>query len=270
MNETTDMTVVNKETGEIMEQKTPTETLIVARDAARALEELISQNDRPPVMFNGKRHLEFPHWQTLGKFYKCTVATYGAEYIEIAGVAGFKAKADVIDEMTGTKIGSAEAYCMRDERNWKDKPLFQLASMAQTRAGSKALANKFRYVAIVAGYEPTPMEEMSDVQAKPSVQMPKPKPAAVRTPPSDEPPEDHQSAVDAAIEFQAPRSASGAPRITEKQRKLIFAKCQSAKIPEPVLRAHLKSTYGTEHTSDLDYKQLDTLLQWIDRYEAIQ
>ena len=39
-------------------------------------------------------------------------------------------------------------------------PLFQLASMAQTRANSKVLRNVLSWVVVLAGYKPTPAEEM--------------------------------------------------------------------------------------------------------------
>jgi hypothetical protein len=68
---------------------------------------------------------------------------------------------------------------MRDEEKWGTRPKydyqdnvrvkvadepvpwFQLASMAQTRAGSKALRNKEAWIAVLAGYKPTPAEEMT-------------------------------------------------------------------------------------------------------------
>jgi len=41
-------------------------------------------------------------------------------------------------------------------------PWFQLASMAQTRAGAKALRNRLAWVVVLAGYKPTPAEEMTE------------------------------------------------------------------------------------------------------------
>lgn len=43
-------------------------------------------------------------------------------------------------------------------------PLFQLRSMAQTRAGGKAFRNAFAWVVVLAGYKPTPAEELPDAQ----------------------------------------------------------------------------------------------------------
>lgn len=66
-------------------------------------------------------------------------------------------------------------------------PEFQLRSMAQTRAGSKALRNVLAWVAVLAGYKPTPAEEMdgiivdhqSKTQAQPTTYTPR---AATYTP----------------------------------------------------------------------------------------
>lgn len=41
-------------------------------------------------------------------------------------------------------------------------PLFQLRSMAQTRAQAKVLSNVFRYVVVLAGFKATPAEEMTE------------------------------------------------------------------------------------------------------------
>jgi hypothetical protein len=139
--------------------RAPKEVLESAREAAVALKEVIAQRHKK-VVFNGEQYLQFEDWQTVGGFFGSSVATGDAELVEIDGIPGFKAKARVIDS-NGIEVSTAEAYCMKDEYNWKSKPLFQLASMAQTRAGAKALRNKFAWVAVLAGYSPTPAEEMT-------------------------------------------------------------------------------------------------------------
>lgn len=137
----------------------PKEDTLKAKQAADQLKEIVKSNNWITHV-NGKEHLMFEAWQTLGKYYGYTVDTGAVETVEVAGVPGFKATATVIDNKTGFKIGGAEAFCMRDEINWRAKPLFQLASMAQTRAGSKALRQILSFVVALAGYSPTPAEEM--------------------------------------------------------------------------------------------------------------
>jgi hypothetical protein len=135
---------------------------------------------------------------------------------------GFEAVAVVIDMNTMNEIGRAESMCLDEEENWgdvtvyewkdkldangkkiwnanlrkgkggyeaekvaagtKSKPLFQLRSMAQTRAEAKALKGVFSWFVVLAGYKPTPAEELtghedfdrggSGREQKPPVQQP--------------------------------------------------------------------------------------------------
>jgi hypothetical protein len=50
--------------------------------------------------------------------------------------------------------------CLDDEAKWTTSRSFQLRSMAQTRAQAKALRNVLAWVVVMAGYQPTPAEEM--------------------------------------------------------------------------------------------------------------
>ncbi|MCR4433666.1 MAG: hypothetical protein NUV70_06430 [Caldiserica bacterium] len=139
----------------------PEVVLQEAQRAAQALQRVVA-GKKKPVIFKGEQYLEFEDWQTVGKFYGLCARTFEATPVEIFGVKGAKARAEVVDLRTGQVVGGAEAYCMRDEEkeNWAVKPWFQLASMAQTRAGAKALRNVLAWVVVLAGYRPTPAEEL--------------------------------------------------------------------------------------------------------------
>lgn len=127
------------------------------------------------ILFNGKEYAEFPDWQLISNYYGLTIRTHSAVPVDINGTKGFKAQADLVSK-DGIVVGGAEAYCLQDEPNWARKPLFQLASMAQTRASSKAISNRYRWVVAIAGYGTTPAEEMQGVesynQAPPQRQLP--------------------------------------------------------------------------------------------------
>ena len=58
----------------------------------------------------------------------------------------------------GKKMPKKEKVHVGEER----VPLFQLSSMAQTRAGAKVLRNVLSWVAVLAGYKPTPAEELTN------------------------------------------------------------------------------------------------------------
>ena len=137
----------------------PEDALAGATRAAKALKGVLDGKSKKVIM-NGEQYLEFEDWLTVANFYGVGVRTHSAVPVTINGVEGAKAEADVVSLKTGIVIGGAESYCLRDEKNWRDKPWFQLASMAQTRAGAKALRNRLAWVVVLAGLKPTPAEEL--------------------------------------------------------------------------------------------------------------
>ena len=160
------MTNENKENGEIAVVESqavnlvgnPEDRLKQANEAAKALM-IVAK----PVSIQGKPYLTIKDWQTIGSFYGLFAGADEAEPVNVEGVAGFRAKA-IVRKADGTMVSSAMAYCF-DEGIWKGREKFALASMAQTRAASKALRNCVGWVAHLAGYEDTPAEEM-DFQDK--------------------------------------------------------------------------------------------------------
>lgn len=135
----------------------PANQVEFAQKAAKALMVVIDATK--PLIMQGKRYLYFEHWQTIARFFNTTVGIESTTKDQ----NGYIAKAVVYDK-SGVVIGGAEASCMNDEKNWKGKPDFQLRSMAQTRAMSKALRSIYGFVAVLAGVESTPAEEMADVE----------------------------------------------------------------------------------------------------------
>lgn len=144
----------------------PQVQLANAKSAATQLANVIKAKPKK-VIINNEQYLEFEDWQLLGQFFGYSVRTRDATFVEVNDVNGAHAAADLIDTRTGIVVGGAEAYCMQDEANWHNKPWFQLASMAQTRAGAKAFRNKLSLVAAMAGFSVTPAEEMAGEKARP-------------------------------------------------------------------------------------------------------
>lgn len=151
----------------------PTAVLADAKKAATALAQVVAGKKKPVIM-NGEQYLEFEDWQTVGRFYGVTAKVVSTEFMDLSGVQGFQAKAVAI-RADGMEVSAAESMCLNDEPNWKSKPLFQLRSMAQTRACAKALRNVLAWVVVLAGYKPTPAEEMTEANGKPPVQTPQKK-----------------------------------------------------------------------------------------------
>lgn len=203
--------------GELVQWRRPEEVLAEAQQAATALVKVIEMK-KNKVVFNNETYLEFEDWQTVAKFYGCTAKVISTKYVEFGEVHGFEAEAVVLDR-NQSEIGRSESMCLSDEENWgmvpkyewqdvlddqgkkiwdaklrngkggykatkvqvgaTAKPLFQLRSMAQTRASAKALRSIFAWVVVLAGYKPTPAEEMTghefdnEPEPRPQVSMPK-------------------------------------------------------------------------------------------------
>lgn len=131
-----------------------------------------------PMVIQNKKYFSFEHWQTIGKFFRESAGIEWTKRTE----TGYEARA-IVYNSKGEIVGSAEAECNFDEPNWRGKPIFQVRSMAQTRAMAKALRSKYGFVAVLAGVQPTPVEEMVAVtgevksiprpERKPNVQMQK-------------------------------------------------------------------------------------------------
>jgi len=171
-----EMVVVEESTSSINLIKDENAVKTENRQSLAVVNEVL--NNKPnPVMVKGKRHLEFEDWIALGNAFGIDVATGDAEPVEIFEAKGFKAKAKLIRVSDGTIIGGAEAYCLDNEKTWEDRDYFQMASMAQTRAGSKALSNALRgVVSLHKSLSGTPAEEMRNGNFNPNSESPKPKP----------------------------------------------------------------------------------------------
>jgi len=140
----------------------PEEILADAQRAAQALQNVVARK-KNPVVFRGEHYLEFEDWQTLGRFYGFSTKVEWTRPVEFGNARGFEARAIAVDR-NGCEVSAAEAMCLDDEPNWSDRPLFQLRSMAQTRACAKALRNILAWVVVLAGYRPTPAEEMVETR----------------------------------------------------------------------------------------------------------
>ena len=158
----TAMVPADADVGELV--KASSEQLEQATMIAKRLKEFIDKGTIKPHVFgtgpDAKEHLCVEHWQFLGRFNGCSPRTAWTKPLEFAGATGFEARVEVVDDASGLVVGAAEQMCMDDEGNWRNKPMFQLRGMAQTRACARALRQRLGWIAQLAGYEPTPAEEM--------------------------------------------------------------------------------------------------------------
>jgi hypothetical protein len=93
-------------------------------------------------------------WSSRPKYAYVYVLKGGGTSIDDPG------KDKIIWEDNPNKAGGKRPKKERQLIGQEKVPMFQLASMAQTRSGAKALRNILSWVAVLAGYAPTPVEEM--------------------------------------------------------------------------------------------------------------
>lgn len=232
----------------------PHQVLKEAKEAAQALMSVVSQKKKPVIM-NGEQYLEFEDWQTLARFYGLTVKVVRTDLVDYGGVKGFEASAEVI-RSDGAVLSAANAMCLNDEEKWSTRtkyeyvnnvrtkvgevpvPLFQLRSMAQTRACAKALRNVLAWVAVLAGFKPTPAEEMDGVVTQPTT-----KPEV--TPPvakSDKP-------------------ANGQHVISEKQGKRLIAIAIGKGYTVPIVTEYVKANYSFDRLSAITVDKYDEIVK---------
>lgn len=160
----------------------------VAQIFRNSMATIVDEKGQPILyrMFGPSRHITRPGWQLLGAMWRVTagIVEGSVKHVEYGEDDGFEATAEAIYVPTGGRISTAVSMCLTDEDNWNMRPeydwkknpkggadirtkvgeravpLFQLSSMAQTRACSKVLSNLLTFVAAMAGCEITPAEEM--------------------------------------------------------------------------------------------------------------
>lgn len=79
----------------------------------------------------------------------------------------YQASVLLIDILTGKQVGKGFAVCSNKEQGKKYYQEFAICSMAQTRAIGKAARVSLSFLMKLAGYEPTPAEEMDYDTNKP-------------------------------------------------------------------------------------------------------
>lgn len=135
---------------------TPEAVLEQATAQAKVLKDVIRQQKLSTVI-QGREHVSVEGWTTLGSMLGVFPVVEWTR--ELGDDEGWEARV-VATTLSGQVVGAAEAMCSRSESTWRKRESYALRSMAQTRATSKALRLPLGFVMQLAGYSPTPVEEM--------------------------------------------------------------------------------------------------------------
>ena len=144
--------------------------IAVAAGRAQALREVVIKQKLAVNLTTGD-HLRLEAWQIIGAFYGLRGRIVSSAPLADRQTIGYEAHAVVEDAQGGVR-GEADGQCTSDEeltrvsdgsvfRRWENSEQFQLRSMAQTRALSKAYRVALGWVVGLAGYATTPAEEMT-------------------------------------------------------------------------------------------------------------
>jgi len=251
----------------------PAIVLEEAKRAAQALMTVVGQK-KNPVIINKEQYLEFEDWQTVARFYGITVKVVRTALIDWGGVKGFEATAEAIRNVDGMVVSSADAMCLNDEEKWSTRakfeyvdgvrvktgdvpvPLFQLRSMAQTRACAKALRNILAWVVVLAGFKPTPAEEMTGSETphqpangKPPVAMPQEKGQTPDPTPT------------AGIKAKNP--------ISGPQGKRLYAIAMSKGYTVQDLNNYLGENYGIDNSRDIEREWYEDICTVFEKQKVI-
>jgi len=148
---------------EEQEKLTPAELIVLATDQANLLMDIVAKKQLYQVIA-GKKYMTVEGWETIGAFNQTHACTDWVLPVESKGeIVAYEAKVNLIKR--GAVVGSAimscgldEFPCLGKEGQAKHK---SAKSAAQTWATSKAYRMNYSFVAVLAGYEPTPAEEMT-------------------------------------------------------------------------------------------------------------
>ena len=114
-----------------------------------------------------KRHVLVEGWNTLGAMVGISPKEREVKKsIDEHGIIEYEAYIDLVRNDDGKVIGGASSICRTSENNWNNKPLYAVRSMAVTRATGKAFRLKLSWIMELAGFSPTPAEEMDFINGE--------------------------------------------------------------------------------------------------------
>jgi hypothetical protein len=143
----------------------PAEVVERAAVVAKTLADVV-RKQQLIVRIGQSEHVRVEGWTLLGSMLGVFPVVTWTRPVMLEGESvpiGWEARVEARTR-GGEIVGAAEAECLRDERTWKGRDDYALRSMAQTRAVSKALRAPLGFVMQLAGFNPTPAEEMPVVE----------------------------------------------------------------------------------------------------------
>lgn len=131
-----------------------------AKKLSKELANFAKDNDLS-VQIAGKQYMQVEGWQFIGTQMGLTDVVQSCDPVSTDDPKEVKYKAEVIViNQNGTIISRGFAFASNKENKKRSFEEYAVASMAQTRAIGKAYRNFLAWIVKMAGYEPTPYEEV--------------------------------------------------------------------------------------------------------------
>jgi hypothetical protein len=157
----------------------PRGVITQAKAVAEELAKLV-RDKKLSVNLQGREYVKVEGWSTLGAMLGVLPREVSVERQEDGG---YLAVVELVRVSDGAIIGRGSALCGMDEHDrngnltWGSRAEYARRSMAITRATGKAYRLGFSWIMTLAGYEPTPAEEMDGVIEGHVIDLPKPEKA---------------------------------------------------------------------------------------------
>lgn len=150
-----DLTPAVVERGTLFRTEDPVEILQKAAKLADTLKKVLIEQ-KLITNIKGRDHVRVEGWTLLGTMLGVFPVCVWTRKLDNGWEARVEART-----LSGAVVGAAEAECLTSESTWSGRDDYALRSMAQTRATSKALRQPLGFVVSLAGFDPTPAEEMT-------------------------------------------------------------------------------------------------------------
>jgi len=229
---------------ELFPTKNPAEVVKIAKDISEAVSDIV-EKQRLYDKIKDKKYVRCEGWTTMGAMLGLFPQIVEVREEKINDKNKKYVAVCEIRTLDGRLVSRAESECSSLEKNKVGQEDYALRSMAETRAVSKAFRICLSWVMTLAGYEPTPAEEVSEEMLNNKVI--------------------EQKVVETPVVEQVNLNVDKSRKITEKQRKLLFVRLREANIPEEVLKKHIEVAYGKTSTADLTMEEFDDLLKEIEQ-----
>lgn len=227
--------VVENEKPVLFDTKTPAGVIDRATMIANTLAPLVEKAHLYSMISN-RKYVTVDGWNTMLSMLGIFPSVEYSRKLEREGETAYEARVN-LTTLEGRVVGSGEAICSSKERNWSGRDEFAIKSMAQTRATGKAARIGFSWIMKLAGYEPTPAEEMV----------------------TETIPERQQAAQETR---QHPGDSATKHYISDKQGKRLYAIWKAAGKKDDDVRTYLRDKYQLTSTKEITVDIYEEIVAW--------